>query len=395
MRMASVSGWIKLRRSAAVENNQKLLEFLDRQQRTGSSFTAAAGFDVVVDSVIRMVQKKSEDGDCTYFRTIDEFGSHLLKKAGLSCSVEMALQQEKIGGNMGIFANCLGTLGVSCHCIGSMGYPETEDLFKTFHENCILHSVCKSGQCQALEFDDGKIMLYSLDNLKELTWETMAERLGEEALIDYWQNSVLMALLNWSELPGGTQLFKDVYKNCLEGQKPEREKWLLMDFSDASKKKKTEILEILELIFCFMPYRKTVLSMNENECRLIYEAVFEKEPALYAEESKKKKQRVEMLRELGEKHLADVCVLHLASEAYGYMDGQIVWSDGYFTKNPLLSTGGGDNFNAGLMFGLVNGASLEESLHLGNATSGFYVRNCKSPTIEELTDFLRAKKAGD
>jgi sugar/nucleoside kinase (ribokinase family) len=63
--------------------------------------------------------------------------------------------------------------------------------------------------------------------------------------------------------------------------------------------------------------------------------------------------------------------------------------EGPFTPKPKITTGAGDHFNAGFCTGLILGLDLEQSLQIGVATSGFYVRNAKSPTVAELSKFLR------
>ena len=68
---------------------------------------------------------------------------------------------------------------------------------------------------------------------------------------------------------------------------------------------------------------------------------------------------------------------------------------GPFTPHPQLVTGAGDNFNAGLIYGLSLGLSPHEALTLAVGTSGFYVRNMKSPTLAELLGFLAQCKAGE
>ncbi|MFW6032397.1 MAG: PfkB family carbohydrate kinase, partial [Phycisphaeraceae bacterium] len=60
---------------------------------------------------------------------------------------------------------------------------------------------------------------------------------------------------------------------------------------------------------------------------------------------------------------------------------------GPFVARPRLSTGAGDNFNAGFCVGRLAGLSVAESLCVGTATSGYYVRNAESPSIEQLADF--------
>nr|WP_243140929.1 MULTISPECIES: PfkB family carbohydrate kinase [Lactonifactor] len=67
----------------------------------------------------------------------------------------------------------------------------------------------------------------------------------------------------------------------------------------------------------------------------------------------------------------------------------MVKEEGYYTPVPKLSTGGGDNFNAGLCFGLLQGLPLAESLRLGNATSGYYVRTGESPDVYRLYEFMQ------
>lgn len=54
----------------------------------------------------------------------------------------------------------------------------------------------------------------------------------------------------------------------------------------------------------------------------------------------------------------------------------------------LISTGGGDNFNAGFCLGLLMQLSLPDSLTVGMATSSYYVKYGKSPEIEDLIEYM-------
>ena len=106
----------------------KIVRKLQRIAFENSSVWAVVGFDAVKDTVVRLVRKKNDDRKTRYFHTIEEFGRYLVSKKNMSCSLEMEMQEEKIGGNMAIFANSLGTLGVQIHCVGSMGYPQKDPL---------------------------------------------------------------------------------------------------------------------------------------------------------------------------------------------------------------------------------------------------------------------------
>jgi sugar/nucleoside kinase (ribokinase family) len=63
-----------------------------------------------------------------------------------------------------------------------------------------------------------------------------------------------------------------------------------------------------------------------------------------------------------------------------------------YVNKPKLSTGGGDNFNAGFCAGQLLGADVEASMILANAVSGCYIRNGHSPDINEILAFLQAWK---
>ena len=81
-------------------------------------------------------------------------------------------------------------------------------------------------------------------------------------------------------------------------------------------------------------------------------------------------------------------MVHPVKEAATVCNGEYYHTLGPYEPEPKLTTGAGDNFNAGFCFGQVLGLSPKESLILGTATSGYYVRNAESPTKEKLISFL-------
>ena len=70
-----------------------------------------------------------------------------------------------------------------------------------------------------------------------------------------------------------------------------------------------------------------------------------------------------------------------------WWETETAWFSGPFVQQPKISTGAGDHFNAGFCLGRVLGFSLVESLCVGVATSGYYVRTAESPTATQLADF--------
>jgi len=85
--------------------------------------------------------------------------------------------------------------------------------------------------------------------------------------------------------------------------------------------------------------------------------------------------------------------------------GAIVYCDGQFLESPAFevpgacrdTTGAGDAFHGGLLYGLLNGEDLEASLRLGNATAALKCRSLGArtalPTPVELEEFLTSAQA--
>jgi len=56
---------------------------------------------------------------------------------------------------------------------------------------------------------------------------------------------------------------------------------------------------------------------------------------------------------------------------------------------PVITTGGGDHFNAGFCLGKLLGLDNEMSLLTGVTASGFYVGSAQSPSINDVVPLLR------
>jgi len=82
-------------------------------------------------------------------------------------------------------------------------------------------------------------------------------------------------------------------------------------------------------------------------------------------------------------------------------DGATIYSEGQFIESPAYevpggcrdTTGSGDAFHAGFLYGLLRGEDVETSLRLANAVAALKCRNLGAraalPNEKELTEFLR------
>jgi hypothetical protein len=82
-------------------------------------------------------------------------------------------------------------------------------------------------------------------------------------------------------------------------------------------------------------------------------------------------------------------LIHPNDRSIMITDDKVISLDGLVIEEPKISTGGGDNLNAGFCTGYLLGFSMEESMILGMATSGAYVKNGKSPDISEIISYIK------
>jgi len=83
-------------------------------------------------------------------------------------------------------------------------------------------------------------------------------------------------------------------------------------------------------------------------------------------------------------------MVHPVRSACCAINGQYYATDGPFCQKPKLTTGAGDNLNAGFCLGMALGLDPLACLTLGVSTSGFYVRNAKSPSFDDVITFAES-----
>ena len=189
---------------------------------------------------------------------------------------------------------------------------------------------------------------------------------------------------NWTMIPNMSGIWQNVLQNVLPAmQTAFDEKTLFFDLADPEKRKTADVQTALSLIGSFTQAGfKTVLGLNKKEACELYEIYFEKIADYHAAPLEK------LARALKEKLLLSCLVIHPVDAACCIYNGEYFSVNGPYCSAPVLTTGAGDNFNAGFITGWMNGFTMEECLLCGVASSGFYVRNAQSPSTPELAHFI-------
>jgi len=276
-------------------------------------------------------------------------------------------------------SSALGTLGVKVNCVGTLGYPQIDPLFKELPSNCSLYTIGNPGYTTALEFDDGKVMLLQKDFLHDIDWQVMKDILGLDKLKEFFFNSNLIGLVDWNNILHFNDIFEGILEEVLPKHAPNKEQIMFFDLADFSERSREDICKALEFINKFNLHYKAILSLNESEAILLYNILY---PELEIADLKLLGQAIYNAMEI------DAIVIHTLIDSFAFDENGITETPSLYVKRPKLSTGGGDNFNAGLCLGQLLGLDLAGSMYVANATTGYYVRNGHSPSIENLIDTL-------
>ncbi len=339
---------------------------------------ALVGFDGYIDVIQKMVFNAVGDNR-TYFKEIKQLAGHILAASGKSAQFELRTETVKMGGNAPIMANALGYLGLKNYCVGMLGEHEIHEVFNNMSSNCNLLSIGPSATSNALEFEDGKLILSEVSSFDNLNWDYLQNTNCFQEVLQGMQSSRLLAMVDWSNLPMATQLWESLLHQ-LENNSGD-EKLFFFDLCDPTKKTKEEIIDVLNLIGKFSKIGTSILGLNENEALKVYQAIFGKS-------SPKSITLAEVGRAIYAELQVDLLLIHPVDYSLVISKNGVIEEKGYRITSPKLLTGGGDNLNAGFCFGLVNDFSLVECLQIGMAVSAVYVKNGKSPTLMEVQEFI-------
>ncbi len=368
---------------------QTLLKSLESENQAHTAFVGLDGF---VDEVVHVVKTRHDAKSYDRVRTLKEYGEKIASGSGLSLNVEIETVAKKLGGNGPIFALGLKKFGAKIIYMGCIGEEAPDPVFHELAEGSTLIGVSDPGRTDAMEFDDGKIIRSKLSTLNGLSWERVLAKAPVEHLAGYMDKARLLSFNNWTMIPRMSEIWRRLLDDVVPKMRTDpSEKVLFFDLADPEKRKEEHIIEALNLIREFKSAGfETVLGLNRKEACEILELLRNEKLSDY-----KSIGLEELCREIAEYMQIDCLVVHPVENAACVKDGaEYTVVNGPYCAKPKLTTGAGDNFNAGFMFGYINRFSMEDCLLLGTASSGYYVRNAKNASRPEIIDFIRRWEYG-
>jgi hypothetical protein len=367
-----------------IKNKLILLSEKLKEADTGK-ISAVIGFDGFVDEIVHVVDKRLDAQHFLRLESMAEYGERIRRSAGLSTNVEMVTVKQKLGGNGPILSNSLIKYGVNLSYIGALGRPDIHPVFKEMVTGCKVYSLSQPARTDAIEFHDGKIISSKLSSFLDLNWDSIIENVGLEWFVELINGAGLIGFENWTMVPFMSDIWRKILEEAVPLMKTRESKALLfIDLADPEKRSNEDIEEALRLISRFSEYFEVYFGLNKKESFEIAEALGMKERDGYKPGLKETAEFIFSRMDIA------CLMIHPVKEACAVTKEGFFHVDGPYCEKPVLTTGAGDNMNAGFLLGVALGFDTEEALLLGSATSGYYVRNAESPEINDMTHFLAA-----
>jgi hypothetical protein len=364
------------------ELRERCAERLQAVGAMAADLTAFVGLDGFVDEIIQVVDKRNTAETFQRLPTIAALAERLAAAAGKSTNVELVNQVTKLGGNGPIMANALASFGMRVTYLGTLGYPTLHPVFQPFSQRAEVYSIAEPGHTDALEFQDGKVMLGKHYPLKDMTWKNIQERFGHDKFVRKFQSADLVGFVNWTMLPYMSELWACLLSELCPSLNGSRRK-LFFDLADPEKRTRGDIQRALDLIVEFQKYFDVILGLNEKEA-------FEVGDVLGLHPTDHSPMGIsELTASINRRVPVETLVVHPVSYALAASGGAVSLVDGPFVAAPMITTGAGDHFNSGFCLGKLLGLDNELCVLTGVTTSGHYVRTAQSPSINDLIAMLR------
>ena len=350
-------------------------------ERVGQ-LTAFIGLDGFVDEILHVVDKREDAERFSRLPKMAQWGDRIQAAAGRSTNIELVSQMTKLGGNGPIMANALASFGLRVSYLGVLGYPNLHPVFTEFAKRAEVHSIAEPGYTDAVEFEDGKVMLGKHQSLKQMNWANIQSRFGVDEFHRRFSTADLVGFVNWTMLPYMSGVWEAVQQDlCPRLNGPRRH--LFVDLADPEKRLPTDVVAALDLVAGFQRWFDVILGLNEKEAHEVARALGCGQTAATPEEL------TALARAIHHRVPVQTLVVHPVSYALAVSSGQTSLTSGPVTAQPLITTGAGDHFNSGFCLGKRLGLDDLDALLAGVTASGYYVRTAQSPTVADLARLLR------
>jgi sugar/nucleoside kinase (ribokinase family) len=335
------------------------------------------GFDGYLDRVREVVADRSDPETYERLATLAGFGERVERSVAAESSLTFEWLQDgsRTGGHTCHLGRAFDTWGFETTLIGMYDDPIREPFDAEFG-HLDLNSIGEPGVTDAVEFDDGKLMLTEIGDTMDLDWATLDERFGRDRFLDRLDGAALLGTGYWSETPDLPNIYDGLRDAWDRIDDPPAT--VLVDPGDVRKLDADGLRAGRTAIGRLDEATDVVVSSNRAETGVLADA--------YAGEGDR---TFEESAEVAFEALGPTWFV-----GHGVDRSVVVTADGTHSvavpavDDPALTTSSGDHFNAGLAVGRVLDLDAAASIVVGNAVAGHFVRTADQPSPAEITTFV-------
>jgi len=353
--------------------------------KSSKTYSGLCGFDGFVDTFIRMEDPSS----------MKDMGPKVSAASGIAASFRVKNKGDKFGGNGPLFAGAISDIfkrDIDLSYIGGIGKDEVTPLFRKALENKVenMYTLADPAHSDCLEFTDGKIMLNDLSSCAEVTWDRLLEVMGDQKLNDHLMKTDFIGAVNWGKLINAGTIWKNLALRLSELGITSKKVHMFMDLAEFEQRPEEDIKELLETVKIITKQTTSILSFNLKEA-------WEMGDFLGKDFRGKKgpEDVAQLAAYLKENIDVDRIVIHPNDGAICSSKDGTIYIPGPYCREPLISTGAGDNFGAGCLAASLKGLDDTGIILTGVCASGYFVRTGKSPSFSDMVALLDYWQKGD
>ncbi|MCX6902254.1 MAG: hypothetical protein NTW03_01985, partial [Verrucomicrobia bacterium] len=229
-----------------------------------AKLNAFIGLDGFVDEILHVVDKRESAEKYSRLPKMEQWAQRIAAAAGKSTNIELVSQMTKLGGNGPIMANAMAAFGVKVSYLGLLGYPNLHPVFADFAKRAEVVSIAEPGYTDAVEFEDGKVMLGKHQSLRQMNWENIKTRYGVEKFTAKVNHADFLGFVNWTMLTSMNGIWQAIQKEVCPKLTGARKK-LFIDLCDPEKRTKEDLSKAIKLITAFEEHFDVIFGLNQKE----------------------------------------------------------------------------------------------------------------------------------
>jgi len=335
------------------------------------------GFDGYLDRVREVVADRTDHDSYERLPRLADFRDRLDRsvESGSSLSYEWLEDGRRTGGHTCHLARAFGTWGFDPTLVGTYGDP-VHETFEGEFGDYDLHSIGEPGVTDAVEFDDGKLMLTEIGDTMTLDWAGLDDRFGHDRLLERLGGTALLGVGYWSENPGLPTVLEGLGDRWADIDDPPET--VLVDPGDVRKLETDRLRSGRQAIGDLTDATDVVVSANRAETGVLADA--------YAGEADRP-------FEAGAEAVFDA-LGPTWFVGHGIDRSVVVTAEGTESvavpavAEPEMTTSSGDHFNAGLALARIAGLGPAAAVVVGNAVAGHFVRTADQPSLDDVRAFV-------